>query len=694
MGQVLPVGDITDPLDAHFIDTDPAGPETEAGYRQLDVLILSVDVTGMNVVINFDVTDELGMPVSDLFADDGRFTIALLVPGAGSGDPLEWQSLIETIEDPGDVGNGPGTPEVQATSESFGSGTFTFLGGASYRYTSNFDPSTAGLAGGETMRVAIQISGGDLPAGNGACDFDVDPLNLNFCQLTTTLTRDIVQTAVCNDCHGTTSDTQLAFHGGGRTEIEYCVTCHNPGTTDANSGNSVDMSTMTHKIHAGSSLANGYMIYGFRDSLHDYSAVNFTADLDDCATCHAGAGLDVDNWKEVPSREACGSCHDDVDFDTGLNHGSGGVQLTNTFCVNCHPASGPLLPAQLPVETVHLGAARTVEAALYREPNSGYSLDAVTYDSAIDQVVVDYSVGRSGAPMDLETAPEWTEGGSLNLRIAWDTSDYSNEGSGATPAQPVSFNALDIGPTGVAMSIGPGLYRAEIDRPSGASGSASVELEGRPVADLDGDGELSDRIPVASTLTSINVDGGRGTTTPRRQIVDSTLCNQCHDSGGAGLSIHGGNRVGDMQVCSICHNPDATDINRRPADPTMAPDGLREVSIDFKRMIHQIHTGSDLQNPYYVYGFGGSLHDFSTVGFIGNTDNCETCHLPGTYSTEAASAAAPSTLDTGADLADPSDDLNASPASAACASCHDSDASVLHMEQNGGSFQALDADIR
>jgi phosphomannomutase len=27
--------------------------------------------------------------------------------------------------------------------------------------------------------------------------------------------------------------------------------CHNPGTTDANSGNVLTMQTMTHKIHAG-----------------------------------------------------------------------------------------------------------------------------------------------------------------------------------------------------------------------------------------------------------------------------------------------------------------------------------------------------------------------------------------------------------------------------------------------------------
>ena len=55
----------------------------------------------------------------------------------------------------------------------------------------------------------------------------------------------------CNGCHD-----QLALHGGGRVDVQYCVMCHNPGTTDANSGNVLTMQTMTHKIHAGRLLAS------------------------------------------------------------------------------------------------------------------------------------------------------------------------------------------------------------------------------------------------------------------------------------------------------------------------------------------------------------------------------------------------------------------------------------------------------
>ena len=35
----------------------------------------------------------------------------------------------------------------------------------------------------------------------------------------------------------------------------------------------------------------------------------FPAVLANCQACHTGTGADVDNWKNVPSRAACGSCH-------------------------------------------------------------------------------------------------------------------------------------------------------------------------------------------------------------------------------------------------------------------------------------------------------------------------------------------------------------------------------------------------
>ncbi len=702
-GTAVPVGDITTVGDAHYINTTANGLMTSSGYRQLNLALTSVDVTGSNVIIEFTATDELGGTVADLYAADGRFTIAKLVAGSGIGEPNDWSSLMTTTEDPGSVGTGPGTSTIQATYERFttSAGVFAYLGTGNYRYTSSFDPSSS-VASGDTLRVAIQMSASDIPPGNGWCDFDANLSSANNCTSAVTVTKDVVQTATCNGCHGTTTDTQLGIHGGGRTDVEYCVTCHNPDSTDANSGESVDMKVMIHKIHRGSSLSQSYTIWGYGDAAHDYSKVSFTKEIDNCTNCHTGGGADVDNWSTLPTMAACGSCHDDIDWTTGANHAGGGA-TSNGFCAICHPQAGALGAGggpPFPVETVHQGVARATEAALYAGGSNGYSIDAVSFDSSTDVLTIDYSVTKSATAMDLAADSEWTDtyalggGGAsrLNLSVAWDTSDYNNNGSGATPGKVVDINGLDIA-GGTVTAQGGGVYRVTTTLPSSASDTVTVTIDGHPAADLDSDGTYSDRIPVKSVFQDININGGRAVVVARRAIVDVSKCNKCHDAAGQGISLHGSNRTGEVQVCVVCHNPDATDINRRPSDPTTTADGKVEESIDMKRMIHQIHSGSDLVNGVVIYGYGSAEHDYSTVGFTGNRKNCETCHYAGTYDTLDAANSLASTISTGTDVADPDDDLNISPTAATCSSCHDDDKSTDHMELHGASFSALDDDI-
>mgnify|MGYP003573498059 CR=1 FL=1 len=111
-GRVVPVVSITDPNDAHQVDTDPLGPRTASGYRRLNVAISSVDVTGSSVIMSFTVTDELGGTVDNLFAADGRFTVARLMQGVGSGDSNLWDSLIVRS-----VTGAPGTPAAPETTD-------------------------------------------------------------------------------------------------------------------------------------------------------------------------------------------------------------------------------------------------------------------------------------------------------------------------------------------------------------------------------------------------------------------------------------------------------------------------------------------------------------------------------------------------------------------------------------------------
>jgi OmcA/MtrC family decaheme c-type cytochrome len=85
------------------------------------------------------------------------------------------------------------------------------------------------------------------------------------------------------------------------------------------------------------------------------------------------------------------------------------------------------------------------------------------------------------------------------------------------------------------------------------------------------------------------------------------------------------------------------------------------------------------------------------VRFPGILQDCETCHLSGTYELEGiweyptTNGILSSTISTGADVTSPDDDLNISPTAAVCSSCHDSLLARSHMVVPGS---ALFGDIQ
>lgn len=102
--------------------------------------------------------------------------------------------------------------------------------------------------------------------------------------------------------------------------------------------------------------------------------------------------------------------------------------------------------------------------------------------------------------------------------------------------------------------------------------------------------------------------------TKKREIVTDQACNACHSQ----LAEHGGARR-DISGCILCHT-DTADI-----DPDTGN------TIDFKTMIHNIHSGEKLPSvvggtPYRIIGFRNTVHDYSTVKYPGNLQTCETCH--------------------------------------------------------------------
>jgi OmcA/MtrC family decaheme c-type cytochrome len=519
-----------------------------------------------------------------------------------------------------------------------------------------------------------------------------------------TTTRNIAVNASCNECH-----LKLGLHGGDRIQIQYCVTCHNPGSRDANSGNTVDFKVMVHKIHSGESLPSidelgwEYAIWGFGNSKNDYSNVVFPQDVrfpgleaSNCTKCHApGDASDSANYLNVPTQEACTSCHDLTSFTdpppAGFTLHSGGARADNSSCAGCHPASG--------------GPAGVSDShripALIAAQDFKYNIVGITDqngDALVDPgdfVRVTFSVtnpASGDAPYNILTDPQFTAGSAstLAILIGWDTRDYTNTGSESVPAQPISINALSSGPT-PATDNGDGTFSvtSTVAIPANVTGSGVVALQGHPAAETNpGSGVFDLRVPVKNVVQNFAITGSNPTA--RRTVVNINSCNQCHGV----LSLHGSNRTNEIQVCVICHNANATDIDVRPGPPATGVDGKVEEAIDFKYMIHAIHAGSIEDHGFrekgiVVYGFRGSVNDYSEVRMPAGSDNlrnCTGCHTGSTFAVPINENALPTTTLTGANLDDPDDDTNITPTSSACSSCHDSLAAKTHMTEQGGVF--------
>ena len=655
-------------------------------------------------IVTFTVTDSDNNVIVDIAASNVRFMMAKLTESPLGGFAGDWQSYINRIETPGAVGSGT-EPRLQATQERGTNGTLTSETAGEYHYRFatditnlntniltqaviegldlSYDPSL-------THRVSMQFSGGALSNPS----YDWQPST----GATESIFRhQVVATSSCNQCHD-----PLAIHGGGRIDVDLCVTCHNPGSTDAHSGNSVDFKIMIHEVHRGASLPSvesggEYTIYGYRNSAHNYSELHYPQDIRHCTTCHAGTQTDTgqqrvtdqgDNWALYPTRAACGACHDNIDFSTHK-----GGQSDDTQCASCHSASGheaSIIDAHTdPIQV----AAHTFKAEILSIANTAPGdFPEITFQ------IVDPT--NNNAPWDILNDDAWTQpnGASrLAIDISWDTTDYHNSGNGSDRASSVSINALSNATTTDNEKFTVTSHLAIPDGSTApfvtASGSGAVAIEGHPALDLDNDDDTNpSRIPMTGVVAYFNIDETSGEAEARRRIVSLEKCQNCH----ANLSLHGANRNDSIELCVTCHNPRNTDRAVRPlvANPPVA-DGKSEESIDFKTMIHAIHAASIRTNPLYVVGYGGRVHtyDESTVHYPGDISNCLTCHENDTYTLPLSEGVLATTIDSGSDPQDPADDIVITPIAATCSACHDSRIAAAHMEANGAAFSATQAQL-
>jgi OmcA/MtrC family decaheme c-type cytochrome len=154
-----------------------------------------------------------------------------------------------------------------------------------------------------------------------------------------------------------------------------------------------------------------------------------------------------------------------------------------------------------------------------------------------------------------------------------------------------------------------------------------------------------------------------------RTVVRTETCNQCHGT----LATHGGTRR-NTEFCVMCHHVTQTDEEkRRAAGGAMPPEPVL-----FSNLIHRVHTGEDLSQPFVV--FGGSPADPQPVDlsrihpFPKDRANCTVCHEPGTFViSRDLEQAPPMRVTVRGEVVN-----QIPPITAACTGCHDGARTLAH----------------
>jgi len=637
-------------------------PEAVVAFVRPGLLIHinSAQITGDGTIIaNYSITDPQGLPL-DIAGVNVPGPVSLSYVAAVLPNDQTQYTAYTTRQATGAVS---GTV-TQAGADS--GGTNTAVGHGSYQYVFK-TKAPQGFDGNATHTIGIYGSR-DLTEFDLGTNFASATFNFVPSEAPVSHVHDELRTASCNTCHD-----ELSAHGGSRRGVELCVLCHTPQTVDPDTGNTLDLKVMVHKIHMGSRLPSvqsgtPYQIIGFNGTINDWSTVIYPADVRRCETCHSPntGATQYTAYLTRPSGVACGACHDNVNFATGAGH-PGGPQADDSKCSLCHIPQGEIdFDASIKGSHV-IPTDSQLLSGLFVE------ITKVANAMAGSQPVVSFTVkDKTGANVPLSAL------GSLSFTMAGPTTDYgySSFGSDVTTPGYLSESALGspCGSDGVCN------YTFKHSVPVKATGSYSIGVEARRTeVILPGTTtEQSVTYGAINKVVSFSVDGS--TLLPRRTVVATTNCNRCH----AALSVHGSLR-NQTVYCIFCHNPSNTDAAQRamadvPSDRNMPPQG-----INFNLMVHRIHSGVNLiadNRPYVVVGFGGSHNDFSTVrypafspaGAPGERRNCALCHSGGSEQN------LPIGLNT---VVDPQGPINPVQAvTSACTGCHVDTATASHALAN------------
>ena len=608
----------------------------------LTLKILSAAIASDGTIkTQFSLTDPKGLPLDmDGILTPGAVSVQFVAAFIPKGQQ-QYVAYTTRLWGPPDTKLSGNLPDQDT------GGRFRKVADGQYEYTfaskapNGFDASATHTIGGFGSR---DLTSFNLGTNNGSDTYTFVPNGSSV-----TVVRDVIRTASCNQCH-----TTLSYHDGKRQGMALCVLCHTQQNQDLNTGETLDLRSLIHKIHTGTDLdsvqagATWVISTNQFTSSQDFSVFEPVAQARDCQFCHQAGPAQADNWKTKPSRTACGSCHDTTNFATGENHANQ-PEFDDNLCASCHIPQG-----EQPLDASIVGA-HTIPAYSSTLPGVVFELIRVDNAGPGKKPTVVFSVkDKAGKPIPPASMDR------LALVIAGPTTDYAG------------WVQEDARQAAVA-STGTASYTFKAPLPAGAAGTYTVGIEGyRLIPFLPGTTKETIAPDVGGNqMLSFSVDGT--TVQPRRTIVSMAkcaschqpqpLCNTCHNE-----SLHNGNR-NRFDYCVLCHNPNETDQAQRPADQMPAE------SVNFGGLIHKIHNGVN-RNWRSVYGIGGFEDSYPSVTFPGDLGKCDNCHVNGSEQLPLPAGLLP--------VKNPAGPITSmGRASESCLGCHDTDpAAISHVMAN------------
>lgn len=622
------------PLNAFFLK----GGEQPWVRDGIQMEIRSVDFHPPTVSVTFRISDEQGGGLDRRGVDTpGPVDFAFLLARIKPGD-LQYTNYITepaTSHVTGVTAHRPSQSDAGGTYVSLGDGVYKFTFG--FQFPVNFEKDSTHTL---NIRAIRDLKKFDLGLARADAFYDFVPSGKPVTQV-----RDVVREENCNRCHN--SAAKVRRNGASRNPRR-CILCHYPGIIDPATGNSLDFKVVIHKIHRGVNLPSvkagqPFQIYNFaQKKFLDYSTVAWPQDVRNCMTCHQKA-TQRDNHRTNPSRAACGSCHDNVDFASGNNH-PGGVQADDSKCKSCHvPDSGREF--DLSVDGAH-----TIPEYSKQLQGLNAKILGVSHTNPGERVTMSFTItDNAGNLVDLSKLE------ALNLVLAGPTTDYTWR--------------VDAGDGRQAQRAAAGYsFTFPEALPKDASGTYAVAI--RAVRNVTVRGVLHERTAQESALNPVFYFGVAGTpVVPRRKVVDIEKCKQCHKDLAIGRRGLGRN----PEYCVLCHNPKFTDAERRPKEDMPAE------TMSFRTMVHRIHMGTRLPEEYTVYTANKEKHRWKENRFPGEQRDCATCHLGDAYKLPLpeglASTDAPRFFYT-----------PLGPAASACLGCHNGKQTASHAYQMTSPF--------